>query len=211
MAKMPGVPVPKDGAGGKHGLFWNPATMDDRKYWRSYARTAHYDGINRPNYDVIVRHKAFKVLFNGKSTVASGVEYASRDDLSKKLKVKAKKEVIISAGTVHTPQILQLSGVGPAGLLKQARIPVLVDLPGVGQNFQDHSYVVATYACELSLTSHRTVSTNTHLRGKQRHRPPRAQSPSSRRPSNRLRPLHCRLAKHASRLSPRFQVPRLPI
>ena len=126
--------------------------MNDRDYWRSYARTAHYDNsINRPNYDVIVRHKAFKVLFNGKGTVASGVEYASRDDLTKKLKVKARKEVIISAGTVHTPQILQLSGIGPAALLKQAKIPTLVDLPGVGQNFQDHSYVFATYACKSSI------------------------------------------------------------
>jgi choline dehydrogenase-like flavoprotein len=122
--------------------------MDGQNLARSYARTAHYDGINRPNYDVITWHKVFKVLFNGKSTVASGVEYASRDDPTKKLTVKAKKEVIISAGTVHTPQILQLSGIGPAGLLKQANIPTLVDLPGVGQNFQDHSFVITSFECE---------------------------------------------------------------
>lgn len=127
--------------------------MDDQKYWRSYARTAHYDGINRPNYDVITMHKVFRVLFNGKSTVASGVEYASRDDLTKKLTVNAKKEVIIAAGTVHTPQILQISGIGPAKLLKQANIPTLVELPGVGQNFQDHPYVVLTYECKSSMSN----------------------------------------------------------
>ena len=125
--------------------------MDDQKYWRSYARTAHYDGIKRPNYEVITMHKVSKVLFNGKSTVASGVEYSSREDTSnKRFTVKAKKEVILSAGTVHTPQILQLSGIGPDALLKQANIKTLVDLPGVGQNFQDHPFVVVTYQCEPS-------------------------------------------------------------
>jgi choline dehydrogenase-like flavoprotein len=146
MAKMPGVPIPKDGAGGKHGLFWNPHSMDDQKYWRSYARTAHYDNIQRPNYHVITMHKVTKILFQGKSTVASGVEYLSREDpTNSKLTVKARKEVILSAGAVHTPQLLQLSGIGPEELLKQANIPTLVDLPGVGQNFQDHAFIVVTY------------------------------------------------------------------
>lgn len=123
--------------------------MDDRNYWRSYSRTAHYDGIKRPNYEVILLHKVNKVLFNGKSTVASGVEYISREDpTNKKYTVKAKKEVILSAGTVHTPQILQRSGIGPSKLLKQANIETLVDLPGVGQNFQDHPYTIVAWQCE---------------------------------------------------------------
>lgn len=185
--------------------------MDDQNFWRSYARTAHYDGIKRPNYDVITMHKVFRVLFDGKSTVASGVEYASRGDLTKKLTVKAKKEVIISAGTIHTPQILQLSGIGPAGLLKQANIPKLVDLPGVGQNFQDHAFVVVTYECESPISDTKLHIINPGFRGKQRHRPPRPQPPSNRRPFNRLRPVHWRLAQHASRLSSRLSVSRLPV
>lgn len=51
----------------------------------------------------------------------------------------ARLEVILSAGAVHTPQILQLSGIGPRDLLESAGIDVLVDLPGVGYNFQDHA------------------------------------------------------------------------
>ena len=144
----------------------NPASMDDKKFWRSYARIAHYDGIKRPNYDVITMHKVFRVLFNGKSTVAAGVEYASRDDLTKRLVVKAKKEVIISAGSVHTPQILQLSGIGPTRLLRQANIPILVDLPGVGQNFQDHAFVVVTYACEPPSSDIKLHISNPEYRGK---------------------------------------------
>jgi len=57
------------------------------------------------------------------------------------LTVKARKEVILSAGAVHSPQILQLSGIGPKALLESANIDVVVELPGVGQNFQDHAWI----------------------------------------------------------------------
>lgn len=52
--------------------------------------------------------------------------------------VKVKKEVILAAGAVHTPQILQLSGIGDKELLQRLGLSVLIDLPGVGQNYQDH-------------------------------------------------------------------------
>jgi choline dehydrogenase-like flavoprotein len=54
------------------------------------------------------------------------------------LKLKAKKEVIVSAGTVGSPQILLLSGIGPEEHLQSQDIPVVHDLPGVGENLQDH-------------------------------------------------------------------------
>jgi choline dehydrogenase-like flavoprotein len=144
MAKMPKMPIPIDGASGKSGLFWNPTSMDNEKYWRSYSRTAHYDGIvdTRKNYDVITMNKVKKILFQG--TTAVGVQFSSRIE-NQTFTVKAKKEVIISAGTIHTPQILQNSGIGPKDLLKKAKIPVLIDLPGVGQNFQDHAWLSITY------------------------------------------------------------------
>lgn len=59
-------------------------------------------------------------------------------NLTETYTVKARKEVIIAAGTIHTPQILQASGVGPKAVLDAANVTVVVDLPGVGQNFQDH-------------------------------------------------------------------------
>jgi choline dehydrogenase len=144
MAKMPKMPIPVDGASGKSGLFWSPTSMDNEKYWRSYSRTAHYNGIIdvRKNYDVVTMHKVKKVLFQG--TTATGVEFSSRYT-NETFIVKAKKEVIISAGTIHTPQILQNSGIGPKGLLKKAKIPLLIDLPGVGQNFQDHAWLSVNY------------------------------------------------------------------
>ncbi|KAF2709033.1 GMC oxidoreductase [Pleomassaria siparia CBS 279.74] len=141
-ANMPNMPIPIDGASGKSGLFWHPTSMDNKKYWRSYSRTAHYDGIVRDNYDVITMHKVKQVLFDG--TTATGVKFSVRG-LNQTLTVKTRKEVIISAGTIHTPQILQNSGIGPKALLEEADIPVVVDLPGVGQNFQDHYWLTTGY------------------------------------------------------------------
>ncbi|KAI8210293.1 Dehydrogenase xptC [Colletotrichum sp. SAR 10_76] len=141
--KMLRMEVPLDGAGGDNGLFWFPSSIDPKTYRRSYSRTGHYDGIQRPTFDVITRHKVRRVLFDG--TAATGVEFFSRDGDGQSVTVKANKEVIIAAGAVHTPQILQLSGIGPKPLLDKAGIPVLLDIPGVGQNFQDHAYLSVGY------------------------------------------------------------------
>ncbi len=57
----------------------------------------------------------------------------------------------MAAGAVHSPQILQLSGVGPKALLQSLGIELVADLPGVGQNFQDHLDLKVDYNCEFSL------------------------------------------------------------
>jgi len=153
MAKMPNVELPIDGAGGKSGLFWHPTSVDPKNYYRSYARTGHYDSIiSRPNFEVITMHKVKKIDFDG--TTATGVSFFERNNPDQVLVVKAKKEVIVSAGTVHTPQILQNSGIGPKDLLKEADIPVLLEIPGVGQNFQDHAYLSVIYRCEFKFPGH---------------------------------------------------------
>jgi choline dehydrogenase-like flavoprotein len=61
--------------------------------------------------------------------------------------VSCSREVILSAGAAHTPQILELSGIGDPTILSQFNIPVVINLPGVGNNFQDHPYVGVVYYC----------------------------------------------------------------
>jgi choline dehydrogenase-like flavoprotein len=141
MAAFPGVTVPTDSGAGQTGLYWYPMSQDaTSSHLRSYARTGHWDGLNRPNYEMLVGAKVNKLLFEG--TAAIGVQFVSRNDsLTPAVTVTARKEVILAAGTVHTPQVLMLSGIGPTALLTSAGITTKVDLPGVGSNFQDHSYI----------------------------------------------------------------------
>lgn len=114
--------------------------MDPEKIERSYARTGHYDGINRTNLEVITDSKVTKILLD--DGVATGVLFEQKTENSTAVvAVKADKEVIIAAGAIHSPQILQQSGIGPRALLESAGIDTVVDLPGVGQNFQDHPMV----------------------------------------------------------------------
>jgi len=63
--------------------------------------------------------------------------------------VYATREVILAAGALHSAQLLQLSGMGPASLLQQYNIPLALDLPGVGNNLQDHCLVGTFYPCRL--------------------------------------------------------------
>lgn len=152
--EIPGVEFPPDSGAGLPGTFWYPTSADPGPMLRSFARTGHWDGIaqTRSNYDTVMGQKVLKVLF--KKGRATGVKFVPANATSAKCarSVKARKEIILAAGTIHTPQILQGSGVGPAKLLKSAKIDVVVDLPGVGTNFQDHSYQVgALFNCESSV------------------------------------------------------------
>ncbi|EKG21701.1 Glucose-methanol-choline oxidoreductase [Macrophomina phaseolina MS6] len=138
-----GVPTPKDpGAGSKAGVFWAPSSKDPTHQTRSSARTAHHDrAASRPNYHLLTMHAATKLLFS--ANVATGVEYVSRET-GETGSVNARKEVVLSAGTVHTTQLLQLSGIGPESLLNSLGIDVLVDLP-VGYNLQDHPTLYSSW------------------------------------------------------------------
>lgn len=144
--EIPGVEFPQDGSAGINGVYWYPTFMDPQNVTRSFARTAHFDGLSRSNYHLLPNYKVAKILLD--SDTASGVAFRSSNGSSGIYQVEAKREVILAAGTIHSPQILQLSGIGPKELLQDAGITVQVELPGVGQNFQDHPQLNMTFQCK---------------------------------------------------------------
>ena len=97
----------------------------------------------RKNLTVITNTQVQKILFNGNE--ATGISYKKAD--GEIIKVDALKEVILSAGAVGSPQLLMLSGVGPASHLKDHGISIIADMPGVGQNLNDHPDFVLKYKC----------------------------------------------------------------
>lgn len=133
------------GVGGNNvGLSWIPQDIEPRNATRSSSRTAYYDPVSsRPNLHLLVRHYVSGVVLVNKTAV--GVNIVDRADRSTTM-VKAGKEVILAAGAIQTPRLLQLSGVGPATILQTAGVEVIEDLPGVGANFQDHPVITTAYS-----------------------------------------------------------------
>lgn len=133
MAEIDGVEFPVDSGAGDAGVFWYPHSAQLPAVVRSFALSGYWAGKAdvRDNYDTIIESRVLRVLFDENKT-ATGVEYVQRSatDASEAKTVFAKKEVIVAAGTIHTPQILQASGIGPKALLEEAGLDVVVDLPG---------------------------------------------------------------------------------
>jgi choline dehydrogenase len=107
----------------------------------SAARAYLHPAMGRPNLDIRARALVTRVLFEHGRAV--GVEYVSR---GRREQARA-GEVICCGGSINSPQLLQLSGVGDAGELAALGITPVVDLPGVGENLQDHLEVYIQYAC----------------------------------------------------------------
>lgn len=138
--KASGVNVPLDGNAGAVGPSWFANTMDKTTGRRAHARYAYYDPIaNRTNLHVLTKTTAEKIVWDeAVRTLARGVQI--QDSNNKTSVVVARKEVILAAGAVQTPKLLQISGVGPRSILKAAGVEVRYANDGVGSNFQDHPY-----------------------------------------------------------------------
>ncbi len=107
-----------------------------RGYRMSSARSFLRPASSRKNLTVLTQAHAKKILFDGARAV--GVEYVRGGPGGATHVVRGRKEVIISAGAINTPKLLQLSGVGPAALLARLGIPVIRNMPGVGHHLKDH-------------------------------------------------------------------------
>ena len=109
--------------------------------------------LNRPNLKVITHAMATRVIFDGRRAV--GVEY-SHDGATQR--VNASAEVILSGGPINSPQLLKLSGVGPGAELQALGLPVVHDLPGVGENLQDHLEFYFQVACKEPITLYSSIN-----------------------------------------------------
>jgi choline dehydrogenase len=144
-ARLDGVGMPR--VTQKRGRRWSAAD--------AYLRPA----VRRPNLAVVTGARARRVVLDG--TRASGVEYL-RDGAVETAPVT--REVLLCGGAFHSPQLLMLSGIGPAGSLEAVGIAPRHDLPGVGQNLQDHPLVVAKWACRRPISMLTAASAGNLLR-----------------------------------------------
>ena len=127
------------------GIFSNPCTINQETKERSHAGSAYYAPVEgRANLHLATGAHVERILLerDGEQHSARGVQFTHQGATQS---VKARIEVILSAGTFQSPQILELSGIGNADLLGSHGIEVLVDNPAVGENLQDHPMTSVSY------------------------------------------------------------------
>ncbi|KAI8179581.1 Dehydrogenase xptC [Colletotrichum sp. SAR 10_75] len=141
------------------------SSMSPTNQTRSDARTGYFDTANaRSNFHVVTGHMATRLivglpgsLTNQESRRIIGVELSSGpSDINRT--ATANKEVILAAGAIQSPVLLQVSGIGPRQVLESLNISTQIDLPGVGNNFQDHPMARFPYDCPLTTPLINTVA-----------------------------------------------------
>ena len=143
-----GVPRVQDfNSGDQEGVGYYQLTTRNGKRCSTavaYLRPAR----SRPNLRVETEAHATRIIMEGKRAV--GVQFQKGGALRT---LRANREVILSAGALQSPQLLQLSGIGPAALLQQFGIPIVHDMPGVGENLQDHLQMRLIYEVTKPITT----------------------------------------------------------
>ncbi len=119
----------------KNGRRWSTAN--------AYLRPA----LNRPNLTLRTRALSQRILLAG--TQAVGMAFAINGEV---MQARARREVILSAGSIGSPQLLQMSGIGPAAVLQKAGIALQHELPGVGENLQDHLEFYFQFNCKQPIS-----------------------------------------------------------
>ena len=143
-----GIPLNREGFNGssQEGTGYYHATCH-RGRRRSAAVAYLRPAERRPNLSVEVNALATKILFDGRR--ANGVQFVQRGSLRK---ASAAAEVLLCGGSFNSPQLLELSGVGAGEKLRRHQIPVVCDLPAVGEDLQDHFYVRTFWRCRRPIT-----------------------------------------------------------
>lgn len=139
-AEEAGIPRTADfNRGDNHGVGYFQVTQRNGLRW-SAAKAFLHPIAHRPNLRIATKAHATRIAFDGRR--ASGLDF---DVGGVPARATARREVILAAGSIGSPQLLQASGIGPAALLKAEGVDVLRDLPGVGENLQDHLQIRPIY------------------------------------------------------------------
>ncbi|KAL2850297.1 hypothetical protein BJY01DRAFT_132341 [Aspergillus pseudoustus] len=148
------IGVPRDtdfNTGYLDGSSWAPITIDPKDQTRSSSETSFLRYAYANTGLVVYPHTmALKIEFDG--TTATGVQ--ARSEAGVPFTLTASKEVILSAGTFQSPQMLMVSGIGPADQLEEQGIEIIKELPGVGQNLWDHCMFGVVNAVNVITSSH---------------------------------------------------------
>ncbi|MBL9098861.1 MAG: choline dehydrogenase [Alphaproteobacteria bacterium] len=143
----------------QEGFGFFQLTIKNGRRWS--ASTAYLQpALTRDNLKVEVEALITRVIVEDGRAV--GIQYRQNGQLHE---VRARREVILSCGAIGTPQVLMLSGIGDAEYLRRFGIPVVCDLPGVGQNLQDHLDVNVQYTCTQPVTAYGQVASPLTLMG----------------------------------------------
>jgi choline dehydrogenase len=127
-------------------------TVGEGRRW-SAANAYLKPARRRPNLDIRTRALVTQIVFEGRRAV--GVRYRQGD---REVEVRARREVILAGGAINSPQLLKLSGVGPAAELRSLGLDVVADRPGVGENLQDHLEFYFQYACTKPVSLYSAMS-----------------------------------------------------
>lgn len=141
-----------NGGGGREGTAMFELTVNKGLRW-SAARGYLNPAKKRPNLTIATHAQASRILFEGKKAV--GVAY-TENGVPREARAR---EVILSAGAFGSPQLLQVSGVGPGAVLRENGVAVLHDLPGVGENLQDHWMLRVLHRVSNTVTFNQAVDT----------------------------------------------------
>ncbi|KAJ5578597.1 GMC oxidoreductase [Penicillium hispanicum] len=133
-----------------NGSTWLTSTLNPTNGHRESSATAFLEPVKgRSNLKVFDNTLGERIIFD-RNKVATGVQVTTAN---KTYTLHARREVIVSGGAFQSPQLLQVSGVGPADLLKKNNIPVVADRPGVGQNMSDHVFFGIAYRVNVQTAS----------------------------------------------------------
>ncbi|KAK3293565.1 GMC oxidoreductase [Chaetomium fimeti] len=145
------------------GVMYQPSNIDSAIWNRSYAANGYLPTAGS-NLHVITDRRVAKINLearDGSQMVATGVT------LQDGTVIHARAEVVLSAGTIQSPGLLELSGVGPRSVLENAGIDQVIDLPGVGENLQDHIRIQGSFQLQDNYTSFDALRYNTSFAAEQ--------------------------------------------